>query len=109
MKLSLKYILRMFCPLLLLVSVKGQSIQSNQNKSKMNAEKKTPYTFQSDILPMLKKNCMPCHFEGGKVYGKLPFEEYKTVFSIRKRLHTRLKDEQITIVNDWIESGAKEQ
>ena len=67
------------------------------------------YTFKRDIAPLLKNNCMPCHFAGGTVFAKLPFDDYATVKSKAKRLNTRLKeDEQKKIVDGWIASGLKQ-
>jgi len=69
----------------------------------------TVYTFQKDISPLLQSNCKPCHFPGGKVYDKLPFDDYKTVVSLGKKLNTRLKQKkQQAIINRWIEFGVKE-
>ena len=70
----------------------------------------TVYTYQKNILPLLQANCNPCHFPGGKVYKKLPFDDSKTVVAHAKRLNTRLKQkEQQAIINGWVESGAKEK
>ncbi len=67
-------------------------------------------TFQQNILPLLKTKCTPCHFEGGKVYDRLPFDDYQTVYTLRSRLNTRLKTKgQQSLVNRWIQSGAKEK
>jgi len=35
--------------------------------------------FKKDIQPILQKNCSPCHFEGGKMYEKLPFDKGETI------------------------------
>ena len=80
-------------------------IEAAQNEKKQGGEQ---YTFNRDIAPLLKTNCMPCHFAGGKVYVKLPFDDYATVKSKAKRLNTRLQeDEQKKIVDGWIASGLK--
>lgn len=65
-------------------------------------------TFLHDISPMLKKNCTPCHFEGGKVYAKHPFDSYKAVRGLAKKLNTRLKGENAVTVNQWIAEGCPE-
>ena len=36
---------------------------------------------------------MPCHFAGGKVYKKLPFDRAETVTNLGTKLFTRIKDE----------------
>ncbi|HTK82469.1 MAG TPA: hypothetical protein VL633_09275 [Bacteroidota bacterium] len=54
-------------------------------------------------MPLLQANCNPCHFPGGKVYQKLPFDDSLTVAKLGKKLNTRLKKkEQQDIINDWV-------
>ena len=68
----------------------------------------TLYTFHNDVLPLLQANCNPCHFPGGKVYKKLPFDDSTTVAKLGKKLNTRLqKKEQQAIINGWVEFGVK--
>jgi hypothetical protein len=51
-------------------------------------------TFHQSVEPILKERCMPCHFAGGKMYGKLPFDRPETIVSLGEKLFTRIKDEQ---------------
>jgi len=51
-------------------------------------------TFHGSVEPMLKERCTPCHFAGGKMYGKLPFDRPETIVSLGERLFTRIKDEK---------------
>ncbi len=37
--------------------------------------------FKSVILPLLQKNCSPCHFPGGKMYEKMPFDKAEIIVS----------------------------
>jgi Na+-translocating ferredoxin:NAD+ oxidoreductase RNF subunit RnfB len=70
----------------------------------------TLYTFQKDVLPLLQTNCNPCHFPGGKMYAKLPFDDSVTVARLGKRLNSRLKEtEQQNIINSWVEGGTKKK
>ncbi len=50
--------------------------------------------FDGEIKPILKSRCMPCHFEGGKVYEKLPFDKPETINKLGTKLFTRIKDEK---------------
>lgn len=62
-----------------------------------------PYNFAQDILPILKSNCIPCHFPGGKVYDEYPFDDQKTVATLEKKLFTRIKDEkQQAAITLWL-------
>jgi hypothetical protein len=59
---------------------------------------------------MLKLNCSPCHFPGGKVHDEYPFDDYKTAFRLKNQLNTRIKDENDQgIVRRWIETGARQK
>jgi hypothetical protein len=71
-------------------------------------DKPKPVTFTADIAPLLAAKCQPCHFKGGKVFDKLPFDQYKTVVRIASRLHTRLKDQDAELVARWIAAGVPE-
>lgn len=42
---------------------------------------------------MLERKCVPCHFEGGKMYQRLPFDRPETIVRLGARLFTRIKDE----------------
>ena len=50
-------------------------------------------TFHASVEPMLKERCTPCHFAGGKMYNKLPFDRPETIVSLGERLFTRIKNE----------------
>jgi len=54
----------------------------------------TADTFHASVEPMLKERCTPCHFAGGKMYDKLPFDRPETILSLGERLFTRIKDEK---------------
>lgn len=58
------------------------------------------YSYRDHVLPILQAKCQPCHFEGGKVYGKLPFTDSTVVAKLGKKLNTRLKDsaDQATVL-----------
>jgi hypothetical protein len=49
--------------------------------------------FQTQIKPIFEARCQPCHFSGGKVYEKMPFDRPATIKSLGTKLFTRIKDE----------------
>ena len=52
-------------------------------------------SFDSQIKPMLEKGCRPCHFPGGKMYARLPFDQPLTIRILgEKKLFTRIQDEK---------------
>ena len=50
-------------------------------------------TFASDIRPILESSCQPCHFQGGQMYEKLPFDKAETITKLGIKLFTRIKSE----------------
>jgi hypothetical protein len=53
----------------------------------------TPVDFARDIEPMLEARCQPCHFPGGRMYERLPFDRAETIRQLGPKLFTRIKDE----------------
>ncbi len=49
--------------------------------------------FTTDVRPILESRCMPCHFQGGTMYQRLPFDQPKTIKSLGEKLFTRIKNE----------------
>jgi hypothetical protein len=49
--------------------------------------------FDTQLKPIFQAKCMPCHFSGGKVYDRLPFDKPATIRKLGTRLFTRIKDE----------------
>jgi|SRR5215471_15872061 len=50
--------------------------------------------FDTDIKPIFQARCQPCHFQGGQVYTKLPFDKPETITRLGTKLFTRIKDEK---------------
>jgi len=50
--------------------------------------------FKTQIRPILETRCQPCHFAGGKMYERLPFDRPETIRALGDRLFTRIKDER---------------
>ena len=52
-----------------------------------------PVDFKTQVQPILVKNCSPCHFPGGKLYEKLPFDKAEIITSHEKGIVKRINDE----------------
>ena len=48
--------------------------------------------FDTQIKPIFESKCMPCHFSGGKMYDRLPFDKAATIRKLGPRLFTRIKE-----------------
>lgn len=53
----------------------------------------TRIDFAKDIAPLFAR-CQPCHFAGGKMYARLPFDKPETIRQLGTQLFSRIKDEK---------------
>jgi|ERR1043166_8387930 hypothetical protein len=58
------------------------------------ASTKARVDFETQLKPIFQSKCMPCHFAGGKVYERLPFDKPETIRKLGTKLFTRIKDEK---------------
>ena len=49
--------------------------------------------FKKQIQPILEKRCSPCHFPGGKMYERLPFDTASTILLKKEAILKRIKDD----------------
>jgi hypothetical protein len=49
--------------------------------------------FDTQVKPIFEAKCMPCHFSGGQMYDRLPFDKPATIKKLGVRLFTRIKEE----------------
>jgi len=59
--------------------------------------------FEKEIKPIFVKNCSPCHFPGGKMYDKLPFDKDTTILNHSASILKRIKNEaENTLLKEFI-------
>jgi hypothetical protein len=49
--------------------------------------------YATQVEPLLRSKCHGCHFSGGKMYDKLPFDRPETIKRLGTKLFTRIHDE----------------
>jgi len=56
----------------------------------------SPIDFQKQLQPIFQKHCNPCHFPGGKMYARLPFDKAETmlIMDARPGILKRIKEEE---------------
>jgi hypothetical protein len=64
-----------------------------ENAVPVSSTAKARVDFETQLKPIFKSKCMPCHFSGGKVYERLPFDQPETIRKLGTRLFTRIKEE----------------
>jgi hypothetical protein len=50
--------------------------------------------FHKEVKPIFERRCQPCHFNGGAMYKRLPFDSPATIKSLGTKLFTRIKDQR---------------
>lgn len=67
-------------------------------------------SFSAQIEPILKTRCSPCHFPGGKMYEKLPFDQPKTIIDHQEVILKRIKDEnESALFRQFLAANTKKQ
>ncbi len=74
---------------------------------KSSSETKQTIDFERQIKPIFQSKCMPCHFSGGQMYERLPFDKPETIRKLGTRLFTRIKDENDRrLIDQFIRQGS---
>ncbi len=71
----------------------GAPLKSSVAKDAARPASVNRVDFDSQIKPILQSKCMPCHFSGGVMYEKMPFDRPETIKHFGTKLFTRIKDE----------------
>lgn len=53
-----------------------------------------PLNFRTDVQPIFEQRCQPCHFAGGVMHAKLPFDRAQTIVTLGPKVFTRIKNEK---------------
>jgi len=79
------------------------TVQQGEEVSNIASLSSDTIDFKTQIQPILQKNCSPCHFPGGKMYEKMPFDKGETIIS-HEAVAKRLKDEnEATLIKQFIQ------
>ena len=54
----------------------------------------TIINFSTQVQPIFVNHCSPCHFTGGKMYARLPFDQDTTIIMHEEAILRRIKDVQ---------------
>jgi hypothetical protein len=82
-----------------------KSDELNANRPVDQTSPATPpkVDFHTQIKPILEARCQGCHFPGGKMYQRLPFDRPETIKTLGEKLFTRLKDEpQRRVIREFL-------
>lgn len=77
---------------------------ASSNPTSEIRDSKSRVDFDSQIKPILQSKCMPCHFSGGTMYERLPFDRPETIKKLGTKLFTRIHDENHRrLIRDFLE------
>ena len=51
-----------------------------------------PIDFATRVRPLLEEKCSPCHFPGGRMYDRMPFDREETIRTLGESMLSRLRD-----------------
>jgi hypothetical protein len=64
--------------------------------------------FTSQVRPILELRCTPCHFEGGTMYQRLPFDRPETINELGTKLFSRIKVEnEQRLIREFLKQYSK--
>ena len=61
--------------------------------------------FVIQVQPILVKNCSPCHFTGGKMYARMPFDKDTTIINHEKGILKRITGDENAVIKTFIEQN----
>ena len=50
--------------------------------------------WEAEVAPIFATRCQPCHFTGGVMHDKLPFDDPATIRKLGKKTFSRIRDEK---------------
>ncbi len=82
--------------------------QKNGKKINFAAQRIDSVDYNADLLPIFQKKCTPCHFTGGKMYEKMPFDNPATILSHQTGILKRMKDHpQVALIKQFVQQNSK--
>ena len=61
--------------------------------------------FAHQIQPILVKHCSPCHFTGGKMYERMPFDMDTTIINHEAGILRRIKGDESVLIKAFIQQN----
>jgi hypothetical protein len=85
----------------------NQPMVAEVNTAQASSDTTEFLAFDQDIVPILKSRCSPCHFPGGKMYAKMPFDQSKTITDHREGVLKRFKDPELMKLKAYLDQEAR--
>jgi len=72
-------------------------------QSKPVTDLKDTIDFSKQIQPILVNHCSPCHFPGGKMYQRLPFDKDTTIINHQAGILRRIKGDDNALIKAFVQ------
>ena len=85
-----------------------ESVDSTTTSGSAISTKESPQdllSFDADVKPILQSRCSPCHFPGGKMYDKMPFDKALTLQEHSEGILRRIKGDEGDKLKAFLEQG----
>ena len=64
-------------------------------------------TFDTDVKPIFERHCNPCHFPGGKLYDRLPFDQASTIIKHEQGILKRISDaDEVKMIREFVQQSS---
>ena len=63
--------------------------------------------FTNQIQPILVSYCSPCHFPGGKMYQRMPFDKDTTIINHEAGILRRIKGDDNALIKAFVQQGKR--
>ena len=101
----MKFLL-LFCFITICAWLTGSFKRSSSTIAGISATlSKDTIDFTRQVQPILVKNCSPCHFTGGKMYEKMPFDKDTTIINHEKGILKRIKGDEHVVLKTFIQQN----
>lgn len=90
--LILAFVLSLACCLVFRSQLKARAAEKPSPQT-CELEPSSKIDFSTQIKPIFEAKCQPCHFNGGTMYQRLPFDRPETIKTLGTKLLPRIKDE----------------
>ena len=87
-------------------NTKHPTTSAPSGETELSASIAKNVSFENDIVPIMKGNCNPCHFPGGKLYEKLPFDQASVIIDHSEGILKRIKnEEEVKMIRLFVEQN----
>ena len=86
----------------------GVKKPSTAGTTKPPIDLKDTIDFTKQVQPILIKNCSPCHFTGGKMYERMPFDQDTTIINHQAGILKRIKGEDNALIKAFLGQNTKQ-